>query len=336
MPLSRNGGAKLLLFCRPDKLFGVFVLLFSDFCVILATEMKKDTLSILIPTYNGDCRATVDELRRQAEIVSSLDYEIIVIDDGSPDRQTVEQLRSVGKLPHCRFMALEENIGRSRIRNLLARTARHEWLLFLDCDMTICKPDFLMTYLSTEGDVIYGGYKVGEADRSCLRYRYEIAHAHEHTAERRRQRPYQHFHTSNFMVRRDIMLAHPFDETFRHYGYEDVLLGKQLKKAGIAITHIQNPAGFCDFEDNAHFVSKTEEGLRTLAEKRDLLRGYSQLLTFAEGIHSGLLRGAIRLWHRLFGGLERRILCSRHPSLRVFSFYKLGYFLCLPTAKKSQ
>ena len=329
MPLSRNGGAKLQLFCRSGKLFSPFVLNFSDFCVILAPEMKKTTLSILIPTYNGDCRAMVSELQRQAAAVSNLDYEIIVIDDGSPDRQAVERLRSISQMDHCRFTALDENIGRSRIRNVLARMSRCEWLIFLDCDMTISKRDFIQAYLSTEGDVIYGGYEVGEADRSCLRYRYEKAHAHEHTADQRRQRPYQHFHTSNFLIRRDIMLANPFDETFRNYGYEDVLLGKQLKKSGIAITHIQNPAGFCDFEDNAHFVSKTEEGLRTLSEKRDLLRGYSQLLTFAEGIHSGMLRGAIRLWHKLLGGLERRILCSRHPSLRIFSLYKLGYFLCI-------
>jgi hypothetical protein len=41
------------------------------------------------------------------------------------------------------------------------------------------------------------------------------------------------------------------------------------------------------------------------------------------------VRGFIRLWHRLFGALERRNLCSNHPSLNVFKLYKLGYYLSL-------
>ena len=44
--------------------------------------MKKNGLSILIPTYNGDCRAMVEELSCQAQALVGLDYEIIVADDG--------------------------------------------------------------------------------------------------------------------------------------------------------------------------------------------------------------------------------------------------------------
>ena len=51
----------------------------------------------------------------------------------------------------------------------------------------------------------------------------------------RQQRPYQHFHTCNFVVSRDVMLTHPFDERFRRYGYEDVLFGKQLKQGKLQI-----------------------------------------------------------------------------------------------------
>ena len=279
--------------------------------------------------YNGDCRPLAAELNRQAQAIVGLDYELLVIDDGSTDKQQVEQCWEISKWPNCRFMALEENIGRARIRNLLASLARYEWLLFLDCDMTIDAPSFLQTYLDAEGDVIYGGYKVGEADRSCLRYLYEKACEHEHIAEQRRLRPYQHFHTANFLVRRDIMLAHPFDQQFHSYGYEDVLFGKQLRQADIAIGHIDNPAGFYTFEDNASFVSKTEEGLRTLHQHNQQLRGYSQMLTFVEGIHIAPIRWLIRLWHWLFGRMERKNLCGMKPSLRLFKLYKLGYYLNL-------
>lgn len=290
--------------------------------------MKKE-LSILIPMYNTDTRPLARELCRQAKAIPDLVYELIVIDDESGDTALVEQCSEIGQWPDCRFMVLEKNIGRACIRNLLASHARYAWLLFLDCDMTIDNPMFLRSYLETDGDVIYGGYKVGEAQHSCLRYRYEKASEHQHTAQRRSQRPYLHFHTANFLVNRDIMLAHPFNSSFRTYGYEDVLFGKQLRQAGIIVTHIDNPAGFYTFESNSSFVSKTEEGLQTLYRFRDQLRGYSTMLTFAEGIHLGIVRWAIRLWHRLFRRLERRNLCGRHPSLRLFKLYKLGYYLTL-------
>ncbi len=347
VPLTRNSGCKitkklavkgsepflnwwkLTFFMQNLKKTPFAQRLTANFFVILAFEMKKNSLSIVIPVYNGDCREMVAELRRQAEAIAGLTYEILVIDDASPNHEMVGHGWEVGHWPHCRFMALEQNIGRARIRNLLATRARNEWLLYLDGDMAVFRPDFLLTYLDCDGDVIYGGYQVGKADDSCLRYIYEKSTEHHHTAEQRQKRPYQHFHTSNFMVRRQVMLAHRFDESFLTYGYEDVLLGKQFKQAGISITHIPNPAGFFTFEDNAHFVSKTEEGLRTLYEKRDLLRGYSQMITFVEGIHLGLVKWSIRLWHWLFGRLERHNLCGRKPSLRVFKLYKLGYYLTL-------
>jgi hypothetical protein len=150
-----------------------------------------------------------------------------------------------------------------------------------------------------------------------------------HTAEERRKRPFMHFHTCNFLISKSLMQQYPFDERFHHYGYEDVLYGKRLRQAGIRIVHPDNPAGFFDYEDNAHFVSKTEEGLRTLHEFRSDLRGYSQMLTFVDGIHISAVKSVIRLWHRLFGTWERRNLCSEKPSLRLFKLYKLGYFLTL-------
>jgi glycosyltransferase involved in cell wall biosynthesis len=287
----------------------------------------KRELSILIPMYNGDPRPMVKELCRQAQTIKALDYEVLVIDDCSTNTALVEQCREIGQWPCCRFTTLDENIGRARIRNLLCKEAKKEWLLYLDCDMTVFEPAFLINYLLAGGDVVYGGYKIGEAPTSNLRYLYEKANEHLHTAEQRRLRPYQHFHTANFLVRRSIMAAHPFSEQFRSYGYEDVLFGKQLRQANIAITHINNPAGFFTFEDNAHFVSKTEEGLRTLHQFRRELHGYSQMLTFVEGIHIAPVRWLIRFWHWLFGSIERRNLCGKNPSLRVFKLYKLGYFM---------
>ena len=288
----------------------------------------KLELSILIPTYNGDCRQQVRELCRQAEAIDGLDYEIVVADDGSPNHDAVARCREIASLPHCRFIERQQNVGRAAIRNFLAREARYGWLLFMDCDMTIVSDRFVRHYVEeASGDVVYGGYVVGEGEPSCLRYIYEKACTPQHSTEERRKRPYMHFHTCNFLISRSVMIAHPFDERFRHYGYEDVLFGKQLRQAGISIAHTDNPAGFCSYEDNTHFVNKTEESLRTLYQFRKELRGYSQILTFVDGIHIGAVKQAIRLWHRLMGRLERRNLCGPHPNLIVFKLYKIGYYI---------
>ena len=294
--------------------------------------MAIKALSILIPTYNDLCVNLVDALRQQAE-AADFAYEILVADDGSTDADVIARNSGINQWEHCQYLRQPKNIGRAAIRNYLAQTAQYDWLLFIDSDMTLVRADFLSKYASIESaEVVDGGVCIGgdaDALRDNLRYRYEKAVEHEHTVEIRQQNPYRDFHTANFLIRRDLMLAHPFDERFRHYGYEDVLFGKQLRADRIAITHIDNPLGFCTFEPNPDFVSKTEEGLRTLCQFRHELRGYSRMLTFADGIHIPPILWIIRLSHRLFGTLIRRNLCGHHPNLRLFGLYKLGYFLTL-------
>jgi glycosyltransferase involved in cell wall biosynthesis len=219
------------------------------------------------------------------------------------------------------------NSGRAVIRNVLASEARYPWLLFIDSDMTVCRTDFIERYISTVGDVVYGGLVIRHTTRQNLRARYELSRASEHTLERRRQSPYHDFHTANFMIRRDLMLTHPFDERFSRYGYEDVLLGKTLQMNAIGIEHIDNPLSFEIFESNAAFVSKTEEGLQTLYSFRHELRGYSRMIDFTE--QHPVVSVLIRCWHHIAKKWERRHLCSNAPTLCVFTLYRLGYFLSL-------
>lgn len=293
-------------------------------------------LSILIPVYNDNCTPLATELSRQAEAIGELSYEIIVADDCSPDRAAVAPNRAVNALPHGRYIERPQNVGSAANRNLLARESRYEWLLFVDCDMDISSPDFLRRYLSeaaTAGaDVIMGGIAIGgdaETLATNLRYRYEKHHEPHHTAPERSRRPFQSFRSCNFLIRRDTMLSCPFDERFKGSGYEDVMFGKQLKTAHIAIAHIDNPVLMTDYETNEDYVAKVERSLNTLHVFRHDLKGYSRLLTLADGIHIGLVRRCITLAHRLFGSMMRRNLCGHHPSLTIFKLYKLGYYLSI-------
>lgn len=293
--------------------------------------MRKQEISVLIPTYNHVCVALVKGLAQQLEAVGG-DYEIIVADDGSTDAATVAENQVINTLPHCRYIVREENVGRAAIRNFLVREAQQPYVLFIDSDMTLISDDYIRRYLDSDCDtVIDGGVAIGgdpDTLKGNLRYCYEKAEEARHTAPERQKSPYQHLHTANLLVRRDLMIEHPFDERFRHYGYEDVLLGKSFREQRIPIAHIDNPLGFCTFETNADFVAKTEEGLRTLGQFRDDLRGYSRLLTLISNIHIPAVLTVIRLWHQLFGRLERRNLCGNRPSITVFKLYRLGYFIC--------
>lgn len=290
----------------------------------------KNQLSILIPVYNYDCTSLVDGLCRQIPV--GVEAEIIIADDGSTDEISQSRNAALADRPRCRYIRHQQNVGRAAIRNFLAQSSRYEWLLFLDCDMQLPHSHFVSNYLADSGDsVTDGGFGVCENEAAAthnLRYRYEWSSQSRHTVAQRRAHPYRSFRTTNFMIRRDIMMSHPFDERFVHYGYEDVLFGKTLEQAGIDIRHIDNAMMLSDLETNNVFVAKTEESLRTLYLFRDDLRGYSRLLDAAEHAN-GFVRWGLRLWHRMTGRLERCNLCGQHPNLTIFKLYKIGYYLTL-------
>ena len=290
-------------------------------------------ISILIPTYNVVCTTLVGELHRQAETLET-DYEIIVTDDGSTQSACIMANQSINELSHCRYLVRQENVGRAAIRNFLACEAQYPWLLFIDSDMVVCRQDYLLKYACSACDsIVYGGVTIGALQPGNLRSMYEKTAEPEHTLTCRQQAPYHDFHTANFMASRELMLTHPFDQRFRHYGYEDVLFGKHMEQQGIPILHIDNPLSFEHFETNADFLSKTEEGLRTLYQFRTELKGYSRLLDSPLSNPYFPLRPLLWLWHKLLGSWERRNLTGQHPSLLLFRLYKLGYYITLSRKK---
>ena len=291
-------------------------------------------ISILIPTYNHTCVELISTLQRQASQLP-ISYEIIVADDGSTLTPTIDANRAINEYTNCRYIERPENVGRASIRNFLAQMASKPWVLFIDSDMVVRRADFLHSYVNTPDQLAVwdGGICVGgdaQQLKNNLRYRYERANEQLHTAERRQQAPYRDFHTANFMAPRELMQQYPFDLRFRHYGYEDVLFGMQLEQHQIPILHIDNPLSFEVFEDNDQFLSKTEEGLRTLYAFRHELKSGSRLLQRVEHLH--WLLPLIRLFHQATNKLERRILL-RHPSLFLFSLYRLGYFATINNRK---
>ncbi len=285
-------------------------------------------LSIIIPTFNDLSLSLARKLSEQAAAMAGLDWELIVGDDGSTDRDVVAQNRAINALPHCRYVERKVNAGRAAIRNYLAREARGEWLLCVDGDARIDDGHYLekMVAARREYSVCYGGYIMMRGPDDSLRWRYERQSAPRHTVAMRQRHPYAAFNISNLLIRRDLLLAHPLDERIRRYGYEDVALGKALEQAVIAVGHIDAPVAYYDYESNESYLRKTDESIATLWEHRDELRGYSHLLSIADTLPS-LARRGLALAFRLLRPALRANLLSRHPSVRLFNAYKLGLLL---------
>lgn len=307
--------------------------------------MTHIDLSILLPSYNNVCVSLVQVLQRQADALrGKLDkpfrYEIIVADDGSTDAACIDANRVIGDMLHCRYLRMEQNVGRAQIRNVLISESRGDYVLLIDSDLFLCDDNYLYKYATSTADVVYGGTRIGgegfamvdnEANtenlKGNLRYIYEKKAEPSHRAAFRQLRPNQEISVCNLYARRDIMEAHPFDSRFKAYGYEDVLFGKRLAESGIEVTHIDNAVLINEFESNSVFVKKTEEAILTLCRFEQDLEGYSNLKTKVSTLGRYIPLSLFRLWHRIMKNKEKRNLTGSKPSLLLFKLYKLGFFL---------
>lgn len=307
--------------------------------------MTHIDLSILLPSYNNVCVSLVQALQRQADALrGKLDkpfrYEIIVADDCSTDAACIDANRVIGDMLHCRYLRMEQNVGRAQIRNVLISESRGDYVLLIDSDLFLWDDNYLYKYATSTADVVYGGTRIGgeglamvdnEANtenlKGNLRYIYEKKAEPSHRAVFRQLRPNQEISVCNLYARRDIMEAHPFDSRFKAYGYEDVLFGKRLAESGIEVTHIDNPVLINEFEPNSVFVKKTEEAILTLCRFEQDLEGYSNLKTKVTTLGRYIPLSLFRLWHRIMKNKEKRNLTGAKPSLLLFKLYKLGFFL---------
>jgi glycosyltransferase involved in cell wall biosynthesis len=297
---------------------------------------ENDTMiSICIPIHNGNVRALVHDLKHQADTLA-INYEILLIDDASDDAWR-EQNRPLETLKHVRYIELSENIGRSAIRNLLAKEAVYRYLIFMDCDAQVCSVDFIEKYLRYcfPKIVCYGGKKnllQRPASEYYLRWHYSVARE-EIDAQARNRFPNRNFITFNFLIDKKIFELISFDEQIKGYGHEDTLFGIRLAEHNITVTHIDNQLLYAKFDRADMFVQKTEQGIRNLiAIQKQLGDKHSftaevKLLSVGYNINRCKLAPLVRRFFKTGCRLMLRNLLGKHPSLFVFDLYKLGY-LC--------
>lgn len=301
---------------------------------------KHISISICIPIYNYDVRPLISRLRDEAS-KTQCNVEIVCIDDGSKD----EYLAKNAEIERfVKYVKLEQNVGRAKIRNLFLNHTAGDFLLFLDDDCLTIPKGFLKKYsdsLHQNSEVIVGGsiYDDSYKDREHrLRWMYGKRVEGKKNAEERNKEPYLSFMTNNFVIRRDIFERIRFDERISGYGHEDTLFGYRLKQFSIRIKHIDNAVVNGDIDTNEQFLNKTVESIKNLVTIRRFVNEPAfdesvRLLRTYRKVRKMNITWAVRLWHHMTKKcLEKRFKRGRGFTLTLFNIYKLGEFVDCVTA----
>ncbi|TXB68855.1 glycosyltransferase family 2 protein [Phaeodactylibacter luteus] len=294
-------------------------------------EAWQKGISVLVPVYNYDVRTFLCGLRDQATSCP-FPVEVFALDDGSGEHWKAinSDMRAEKGI---RWEELPANVGRSRIRNIMAQRASCPYLLFLDGDGGLARTDFLQCYAAhlQPAAVLYGG-RVYEreppADPALLFHWRYGAERESMSVAARKARPYHAFMTNNFLIPRDIALRFPFDESLEGYGHEDTRFGAQLRDAGIAVIHLDNPVAHLGLEPAAVFLEKTRQGVANL---RKLIGRGERVSTRLSNLGAKVESwGAGRLSAAVLKILEpslERWLCTGRAPMWAFDLYKLGLWL---------
>jgi glycosyltransferase involved in cell wall biosynthesis len=135
----------------------------EDFCIttkrdfsapVEAKNSRLMELSVVIPCYNHG--AYIDEAINSVSVIKGLSYEIIILDDGSDDPETISVLQELKNKGLNVYR--HENRGLAFTRNRGIELSRGEFILPLDADNKI-EADYVYKALpllrSGEFDVVY-------------------------------------------------------------------------------------------------------------------------------------------------------------------------------------
>lgn len=295
-------------------------------------------LSILIPAYNYNIFPLVKTLYKQC-LESNIIFEIICLDDASHD--FLIQNYKINRFKNTSYIVLEQNIGRSAIRNLLAQKANFENLLFLDADTIPVHSNFISNYLAQitdEEKIVYGGilYSKNKPPREQV-LRWTYGNKREALpCEKRNKNPYLSFLTLNFLIRKSVFEKVRFNETIPNLRHEDTLFSYNLMQENIKTEHIDNPVyhyGMDDFEVAIRKEKESLSALKYLIDNQLLSPDYVRISKLFTKIKKLNLVPVLVFFHKVTRFVFLKNLKSKNPSLHIFDFYRLGYLAKLEEKK---
>lgn len=202
------------------------------------------SVSIIVPVRNraGTIRACLEHLGTAAAplLEHGVSVEVVVADDASTDGSghMVEEAAAASAIP-VRLVGLTERQGPARARNAALATARGELVVFVDSDIIVV-PGFLLAHLKAYEGAADRAYTVGPVINvpdleTALRFPpptpWDMSMASLHTA-------------NASVPRQSLVELGAFDDGYDAYGWEDLDLGRRLKKAGFARVEVKGAVAY--------------------------------------------------------------------------------------------
>lgn len=223
-------------------------------------------VDVCIPFFKDDPVALIDELTQQD---GAENYRLSLCDDGSglPDL-SARVAQALARHPGPAVLhTLPRNCGRAHARNVMLQDVRSDWVLMLDADMSLDRPDFVTEYRAAaeqhaEPCCIVGGFRVDAADVTpeTVLHAAQSMKSECKPARLRARDPGRHVYSSSVFVQRSIVTRHLFDPQFQAWGWEDVEWGWRIVKES-PVYHIDNPARHRGLEPDNILIQKYAESV---------------------------------------------------------------------------
>jgi putative glycosyltransferase len=124
-------------------------------------QAAAPTLSVVTSVYRSERFITrfIDELADAIASAGIAEYEIIFVDDGSPDESLKQLTQAREANPHIKIVELSRNFGHHKAMLAGLSYAKGDLVFMIDCDLEV-RPAVLARFMDalngTDADVVYG------------------------------------------------------------------------------------------------------------------------------------------------------------------------------------
>jgi len=260
-----------------------------------ASAVKRAPVSVVVPCFR--CATTIDEAITSVKAQTLLPAEVLLVEDGSGDGTlaALHRIAAAHEDGWIKVIALEDNGGPSRARNIAWQHARQPYIAFLDSDDTWapCKLELQMAALEKDPSIALIAHKMVVRPRGT-----PIPEPHEPIQTQIISRGRLLFHnplpTASVLLRRD--LPYRFDPQVWYS--EDYLLWSQILFSGyrcakidqtLAIWNKRNP-GQRGLSDNFMAVHSARRVMRRRLWREGFISLPEYLFARAVGLVSRLRR----------------------------------------------
>lgn len=245
---------------------------------------SKRNVSIIIPTLNSPhLSACIRAVRGQSGV--DLIKEIIIV--GQQDKLNIEQEE------HLTFISVEDQPTVARNRNIGAKSARGEWLAFIDAD---CVPEMdwlanLVEAIPEQSQIIGGAVRVPKGMSYWGRCFHLLAFGNQAFEAKLKSTLIPYTAGLNLFTRLDIFISSGgFDETFGNFTGEDFEWCYRMKNVGHQIIFAKNAV--VEHRHSRHTLEKS----------------WNRMLEYGRGMVTVRQRFPKRFWNIWFRLAKFRIL----------------------------